>query len=637
MADIFLSYSRTDRDQAAQIAQSLEAEGLSVWWDNALRAGQTYDEVTEGKLRDAAVIVVLWSKQSVKSKWVRAEATLGERTSAIVPAMIEEADRPIMFELIQTADLIGWHGEVSDPRWQQFVDDIKLSISRTKTVDKPVKVTNSGDDTIEATFWNSVKEGEDINDLIAYLKRYPEGHFVDLAKNRIKLIEAKRATQKAKAVKPKPVAAPKAKTVVKEGASATPTRKQNTTPPSPTPTPRQAPPPSSARHTQQKPAMLMPILVGGIILVVAMIGVFAWKNSLSSLSTSTKLAATETVETQEDWSKDKIEDASETTPEATSLENSGNNPQKEHIVESNDTMSLSINPDLVPQVTELAEIGAEATDEMSPEMTEDESQSIVEEDADRVNASLSEGALTPASSPTEIQDCDTCPKMIILSSGSFLMGSPAEESGRVGNEGPQKEITLPAYAIAKTEVTFDQWSACVNDGGCNGFMPSDKGYGKGSQPVIGVSWTDASAYIDWLNDKTGRLYRLPSEAEWEHAARAGTKTRYWWGESFDRQIIPTGRPKAVTELEENPFGLTGMLGNAREWVADCYENNYANYNDTGKANKNRGCDMRVLRGGNWKKGADAHRAANRARYFPSVRDSSVGFRVVTSDLEEKNQ
>ncbi|WP_353255607.1 toll/interleukin-1 receptor domain-containing protein [Hyphomonas sp.] len=116
MASIFLSYSRADRPKAQVIAEALIAEGFVVWWDKALRAGQTYDEVTEDMLRESDAVVVLWSTVSVKSKWVRAEATLGQRTLALVPAMIEDANRPIMFELTQSADLIGWDADRGDPR-----------------------------------------------------------------------------------------------------------------------------------------------------------------------------------------------------------------------------------------------------------------------------------------------------------------------------------------------------------------------------------------------------------------------------------------------------------------------------------------------------------------------------------------
>lgn len=132
MADIFLSYSRVDRPTAQIIAEALESEGFSVWWDKILRAGQTYDEVTETMLRDSHVVVVLWSQTSVKSTWVRAEATQGQRNGVLIPAMIEEAERPIMFELVQTADLIDWSGDRSDERWGNFVADLKRGLEMPK-------------------------------------------------------------------------------------------------------------------------------------------------------------------------------------------------------------------------------------------------------------------------------------------------------------------------------------------------------------------------------------------------------------------------------------------------------------------------------------------------------------------------
>ena len=128
MADVFISYNREDQNRARAIAGALEAEGLSVWWDSNLRAGQSYDEVTEKNLREAGAVVVLWSKRSVNSKWVRAEATIGERCSTLVPAMIDECDRPLRFELVQTADLINWRGDRNDANWRAFVHDIQAAI-----------------------------------------------------------------------------------------------------------------------------------------------------------------------------------------------------------------------------------------------------------------------------------------------------------------------------------------------------------------------------------------------------------------------------------------------------------------------------------------------------------------------------
>jgi TolB-like protein len=130
MPDIFLSYTREDQATAQRFAEAFEAQGFSVWWDVTLRSGEAYDQVTEEALRSAKAVVVLWSKKSVVSRWVRAEATLGDRNRTLVPAMIELCDRPIMFELTQTADLSHWAGETGDPAWRTFLDDVRRFIAQ---------------------------------------------------------------------------------------------------------------------------------------------------------------------------------------------------------------------------------------------------------------------------------------------------------------------------------------------------------------------------------------------------------------------------------------------------------------------------------------------------------------------------
>ena len=130
--DIFISYSREDRPTARQVATCLADEGFSVWWDNALHSGETFDEVIEKQLRESKAVVVLWSPRSVASRWVRAEATLADRRNKLCPAIIEACDRPIVFELTHTADLSDWTGETTDMRWQTFVEDLHRLVDRGK-------------------------------------------------------------------------------------------------------------------------------------------------------------------------------------------------------------------------------------------------------------------------------------------------------------------------------------------------------------------------------------------------------------------------------------------------------------------------------------------------------------------------
>jgi formylglycine-generating enzyme required for sulfatase activity len=241
------------------------------------------------------------------------------------------------------------------------------------------------------------------------------------------------------------------------------------------------------------------------------------------------------------------------------------------------------------------------------------------------------------------------PELVKAPAESFMMG------GRGSDEQPVRLVTFsqPFY-LGKTEVTFREWDACVADSGCGGYRPSDQGWGRDQRPVINVSWEDAQAYVRWLSQKLSKkerkaiTCRLPSEAEWEYAARAGTKTEYALpapegsddiagknlancvdcGSEWDRrQTAPVGRFPA------NGWGLHDMHGNVFEWVEDCWHESYRNAPDTGTAwlEKNGGnCGFRVLRGGCWSDYQDVARSAFRNGYYPYYRSSYIGFRVVCS-------
>ncbi len=132
MTDVFLSYNREDQVAARRFAEGFEREGFSVWWDQTLHSGENYDQVTEGALREAKAVVVLWSRKSVDSRWVRAEATTADRAGTLVPAMIEPCNRPIMFELKHTAELAHWKGEPNDPAWKAFVADVHRFVRKAE-------------------------------------------------------------------------------------------------------------------------------------------------------------------------------------------------------------------------------------------------------------------------------------------------------------------------------------------------------------------------------------------------------------------------------------------------------------------------------------------------------------------------
>lgn len=226
--------------------------------------------------------------------------------------------------------------------------------------------------------------------------------------------------------------------------------------------------------------------------------------------------------------------------------------------------------------------------------------------------------------PDVFKDCDTCPEMVVIPAGQFMMGSNV-----YGDEKPMHRVTIRQhFAVGKYEVTFREWDACIADGGCNGYRPEDRGWGRGRRPVIYVSWNDAKAYVAWLSRKSGKPYRLPSEAEWEYAARAGTTTQYHWGDAFDISKANNGNKMVpVGQYAPNSFGLYDMHGNVLEWVQDCYNESYEGAPTDGRSVSETPDCHRVLRSGAWSYGPRDLRAANRYETPPVDRMNAVGFRV----------
>jgi formylglycine-generating enzyme required for sulfatase activity len=463
VADVFLSYNREDQAKAKIIAEALEADGFEVWWDTVLRAGQTYDEVTERQLRDAWAVVVLWSSRSVQSKWVRAEATLGDRKSALIPVMIEPCDRPIMFELIQTADLTQWDGDLKDTNWLAFLADVREHVERKRAAKPPSA----------------------------------------------------------------PVAA--SQSAAQRAAAPAPSRAA-------TSSTAQAPP------RRAKKSNLGLLFVGAALLAIAVVAFLLLPRTQGGVAP----------------------------------------------------------PPVVPSAPIEAAVAPGARD-------------------------------TPASAEqATFRDCDECPEMARLAGGAFMMGSPANEPGRNGWEGPQHNVQVAPFAIGSREVTFAEWDACVAAGGCGRYAPTDRGWGRGARPALMVSWNDAQAYVRWLSERTGRAYRLPSEAQWEFAARGGTATAYWWGDRYDAAQAPHGQTSEAGAYAANGFGLFDVTGNVAEWVEDCYVNGFTDAPTDGSAMVQGNCGQRVVRGGSWRDNPQSLRIAARSRIARGTRDGGVGFRVAAA-------
>ncbi len=273
----------------------------------------------------------------------------------------------------------------------------------------------------------------------------------------------------------------------------------------------------------------------------------------------------------------------------------------------------------------------------------------------------------------------SAPDMVVIPAGSFMMGSPDNESDRFSNEGPRHRVTFDrGFALSRTEISVGEFSVFVDDTGYrtdaeragnsrvydlrtgrmdrqNGITWRNDYVGDPAEPdlpVIHVSWNDAQAYVRWLRQQTGRNYRLPSEAEFEYALRAGSQTRFWWGDASPSDVVEnlTGDgdsspsnarwniafrrysdgywgPAPTGSFEPNPFGLHDMAGNVMEWTEDCWHDSFVRAPGDGSAWVNPGCERRVIKGGSWSSTPAMSRSAFRLSSTPNSTDMRVGFRI----------
>ena len=245
---------------------------------------------------------------------------------------------------------------------------------------------------------------------------------------------------------------------------------------------------------------------------------------------------------------------------------------------------------------------------------------------------------------TDGQPCAACPDMVVVPGGTFMMGSPLSDEARGDDEGPQHKVVIALpFAVGRFAVTFEQWDACVALGGCDGYRPYDISQARGNRPVIDVNRNDAEGYVAWLSKRTGKGYRLPTEAEREYVTRAGTTTPFWWGSSistgqanyqvrFDLSGFESvQRTVPVDHYAPNPWGLYQVHGNVWEWVEDCWNGSYLGAPTDGSAWMTGNCKLGVLRGGSWTREPTYLRSAFRYAFKANFRyyyyREDFGFRV----------
>ena len=254
-------------------------------------------------------------------------------------------------------------------------------------------------------------------------------------------------------------------------------------------------------------------------------------------------------------------------------------------------------------------------------------------EAERARARIEREERTAATRAAAISA--VVPDTIVIPEGKFRMGCLSRQGCRK-EEKPVREVHIEKFALSKYEVTIDQWNACREWGGDCASVSVDSDQQDGNFPIVNVSWLEVQTYLSWLSELTGESFRLPSEAEWEYAARAGTETNFWWGDDISARHVNCSNDdcdrwlgsRTVGSYPENPFGLHDMNSNVLEWVQDCWYKNYKSAPTDGRARESRTCRLRVVRGG---RSADRwSRCESWQTWCNSERLENLGFRVAQS-------
>ena len=549
MSDIFISYARTDRDRAQALAGALEQQGYSVWWDPHIPPGKTFDEVIEEALDNTKCVVVLWSKDSVKSDWVKTEAEEGKQRKILVPALIDKVKIPLAFRRIHAADLTKWQPNTPHSEFDSLLKAISEIVGPP-----PAKETETA--SVEAS---AAEQDRVESDSMRTDKELPTPTEVDSAR---------------------PTPQPS------ETTSKTPTGVLSI----------KKEPPSTAADDSEIPKVEPP-------------------------GSSVEPAPDETKRTERVPG----------TPGPGTKRFSG--------------AAVGIG---VAALILIVLVLYNVFEPKSPER-------IV------VPPSKSEPAPSKPSQPEpsapKTLTNSIGMKFVLIPAGTFTMGSPIDEPGRDNDETQHVVTIAKPFYMQTTEVTVGQWrifvyktgyrSEAETDGGVYVWAVSKMGKKTGtfwdnpgfaqadSHPVSCVSWNDAQAFIKWLNEKREGIYRLPTEAEWEYACRAGTRTRYYTGNS-EADLNRAGwyadnsndRTHPVGGKDPNSHGLYDIHGNVWEWCADWYAD-YLQGVVPDPQGPPKG-SARVFRGGCWLNDASNCRSARRNSYPPGYRFLSLGFRLARS-------
>jgi formylglycine-generating enzyme required for sulfatase activity len=621
MTSVSIIHAPRDEALGEKIAAALASAGHA--------ARRVSAEPNEGDLNgepslngnDEAAIVV-WTEAAAKLARLHQQAGAAMARGALIPVAVGGARPPGWFEDLTPVDLSGWTGAPDDPRWRFVLEEVRLAQQRTLLKDGDVWAAPAQDDDEEFEFHVEEFDEEDEPEIVeappAFLARPQRiarsrrfsAHEVAIGASAGLVLMTVATWFLAPTVLPD-----LERRLSKQVASATGGDETME------PAEEAAFPDASATE----PATLASLHASEPKTADA--------DAAASAPEGDAIAALIETETAEPDEAIEISPAPETDPSALTLS----------------PAAAARNGPLTRDVAAADEVSEGADDDAAAETHEGDAMrdliaSLEVDAAFGTGAPETAAALQPA--PVEaaygdyFRDCADCPDMASLPAGTFRMGAAKGGGARDNAESPILSVALAEpFALGARETTYAEWDRCVADGACR--AAPDFGWGRGDRPVVGVSHADVEAYLEWLSQKTGKSYRLPTEAEWEYAARAGGDSAFAFGPSISvsqanfNGKYPYGgkveefraRTTPVGSFEPNAFGLYDMHGNAWEWTADCWNATHGGAPTDGSAATAGDCTRHVLKGGAWNTGGWRLRSAHRIGKPETAREFDNGFRV----------
>lgn len=627
MSAVSVLLSEQDSALGARIADALSRCGHTA---RVIPADQAGDLLLEAGLDDDAAIVV-WSNAALRLARLHDQAREALTRGALVPVAVGGARVPAGFEALPPVDLSGWRGDDRDPRWRFVLDEVTLAAKRRRQADQSAWIDaqiamratahqegdseihgqTARDDEVGPQGTNLQQGARRPSRLAAPKRRRTRRRYNVATVGVVGVMALCAATGVAIIFAPSPDRATSdapAEALVEppltedeRGATGAGGQADSSD---------AAPPviaasdPSPVGFSSVDGASAPPAVPGDAVNN-------AFLESLSGVSAP-------------------VADA-----QASDMGNAS--AAASQPLESVLAAAGPASPGGAPDMDEKAGEMAAPAPELSPQSEPAPSQAL--EDLIARVAGAENGAAVDGT--TRFRDCAACPELARVPAGAFTMGAVASDA-RPGEGPPQRMVIETPFAIGVREVTFAEYDACIIGGGCAGDAPYDYGWGRGAQPVVGISKEDAQAYVAWLSAKTGEEYRLPTEAEWEYAARAGAETAF----SFGAQLAPVNanynarfpyrgpagrgpdKPLPAGQYQANAFGLFDMHGNVWEWTADCWRASHAGRPASPAARSGGDCARGVIKGGAFNTGGWRLRVGHRLAKPAGAREHDIGFRVV---------